>query len=132
MSSVVKVEDRGEGVFLVTVNGPIDFDTYTEVQSAMKPLLVDSTKVIMMNLKGVDYISSVGIGIILKAKIFIEGHGGKFMMIELKPQVQTVFEIIKALPSMQIFENMEEVDAYFMKIQRDEMEKYKKRMGENG
>lgn len=131
MPKTVSIEDRGEGVFYISLNGSLDFDTYMEVQNALKPLLVKSTKVIMVNMKNVDYISSVGIGVILKAKIFLEESGGKFIMVELRPQVQTVFEIIKALPSMQIFENMKEVDDYFMKIQMDEMEKYKRRMGKN-
>jgi len=131
VSRIVNVEKRGEGVFYVSINGSLDFDSYVEVQAAIKPLLESATKVIMVNMKNVDYISSVGIGVILKAKIFMEEKGGKFIMVELKPQVQTVFEIIKALPSMQIFENMKEVDDYFMKIQMDEMEKYKRRMGNN-
>ena len=130
MSKVINIENRGEGVFYVSINGPLDFDTYIEVQDAIKALLVSSTKVLMLNMKNVDYISSVGIGVVLKAKIFMEEAGGKFIMVELKPQVHTVFEIIKALPSMQIFENMQEVDDYFMKIQMDEMEKYKDRMSD--
>lgn len=125
MSKTVRVEDKTSGVFIITILGPIDFDTYKEVQEALAPLLVSSTKVIILNMKGVEYISSVGIGVILKAKIFMEGIGGKFIMIELKPQVETVFEIIKALPSMQVFSDMKEVENYFMKIQRDEIDKQK-------
>ncbi len=128
MSKIINVENRGKGVFYIILNGSLDLDTYQEVQAVIKPLLVSSTKVLMVNMKNVDYISSVGIGVILKSKIFMEESGGKFIMVELKPQVQTVFEIIKALPSMQIFANMKEVDAYFMKIQMDEMEKHNKRM----
>jgi len=128
MPKIINVENRGEGVFYIILNGSLDLDTYQEVQAVIKPLLVSSTKVLMVNMKNVDYISSVGIGVILKSKIFMEESGGKFIMVELKPQVQTVFEIIKALPSMQIFANMKEVDAYFMKIQMDEMEKHNKRM----
>ena len=128
MSKIINVENRGEGFFYIILNGSLDLDTYQEVQAVIKPLLVSSTKVLMVNMKNVDYISSVGIGVILKSKIFMEESGGKFIMVELKPQVQTVFEIIKALPSMQIFANMKEVDAYFMKIQMDEMEKHNKRM----
>ena len=127
MPKIINVENRGEGVFYIILNGSLDLDTYQEVQAVIKPLLVSSTKVLMVNMKNVDYISSVGIGVILKSKIFMEESGGKFIMVELKPQVQTVFEIIKALPSMQIFANMKEVDDYFMKIQMDEMEKYNKR-----
>ena len=128
MSKVINVENRGEGVFLVSIHGPIDFDTYIEIQETMRTLLVSTTKVLMLNMKDVDYISSVGIGVILRAKIFMEENNGKFIMAELKPQVQTVFEIIKALPSMQIFENMKEMDDYFMKIQQDEIEKNRRRM----
>ncbi len=129
MSKIVKVEDKTGGVFVVTVLAAIDFDTHKEVQKAIDPLLVSTTRVLILDMKGVEYISSVGIGTVLKAKIFMEGVGGKFIMIELRPQVETVFEIIKALPSMQVFANMKEVDHYFMKIQRDEIDRKKGTVG---
>jgi len=125
MPRKVRVEDKTGGVYMVTIDGAIDLDTYKEVSAAINPLLVPSTKVIIVDMKKVEYISSIGIGVILKAKIFMEKIGGKFIMIELRPQVETVFEIIKALPSMQVFASMKEVEHYFMKIQRDEIDKHK-------
>ncbi|MFA6636364.1 MAG: STAS domain-containing protein [Candidatus Omnitrophota bacterium] len=126
MPEKVIVEDKTNGVFVVTVECAIDFETYQDVKNAIKPLLVKTTRIIIVDMKGVEYISSVGIGVILKTKMFMESIGGKFIMIGLRPQVHTVFEIIKALPHMQVFASMEEADHYFMTIQRNEMEKNRK------
>jgi anti-sigma B factor antagonist len=124
--SKVSIENKTNGVFVVTIGCAIDFETYQDVKSAIKPLLAKTTRVIIVDMNGVEYISSVGIGVILKTKIFMESIGGKFIMIGLRPQVHTVFEIIKALPQMQVFASMDEADHYFMTIQRNEMEKNRK------
>lgn len=42
----------------------------------------------------------------------LNNRQGKFMLINLQPQVQRVFEIIKALDGMNIFKGREEMDAY--------------------
>lgn len=126
MSGIVDIKTREKGSFLVSIRGPIDTDTYIEVGTAIKPLLSGSTEVLIMDMGGVDYVSSVGIGVILRAKIYMEDKGGKFIMTDLQPHVETVFEIIKALPGIQIFKNIEEVDEYFTKIQNEEIEKNKR------
>ena len=40
------------------------------------------------------------------------------MLINLQPQVQRVFEIIKALDGMNIFKGREEMDAYLADMQQ--------------
>lgn len=40
--------------------------------------------------------------------------------------MKKVFEIIKALPRMKVFDSIEETDAYLFKMQQDEIEKGRK------
>ena len=39
----------------------------------------------------------------------------------LKPQIKKVFEIINALPELNVFRSIEELDAYLDKMQKKEM-----------
>ena len=121
----VKVDKKGEGAFAVSCFGSLDSITYKELEKTLAPLLVSTTKVLIFNMEGVTYISSMGISVILKTKKSIEENKGSFIMTNLQPQIKVVFEIIKALPNMRVFENMEETDDYLAQIQRKEIEKRK-------
>ena len=48
----------------------------------------------------------------------LNNRQGKIMLINLQPQVQRVFEIIKALDGMNIFKDREEMDAYLADMQQ--------------
>ena len=125
MTLTVNVDKKGEGAFVVFPFGSIDSITYKELENKVLPLLVSTTKVLMLNMEGVSYISSMGISVILKTKKAVEENGGSFIMTNLQPQIKVVFEVIKALPNMRVFESMEEADEYLSHIQRKEIEKGK-------
>ncbi|MBW1768561.1 MAG: hypothetical protein JRJ65_16145 [Deltaproteobacteria bacterium] len=53
-------------------------------------------------------------------------HNGSFGMINLKPQIRKVFDIINALPEITVFKNVEEADRYLDIMQKREIEKQEK------
>ena len=118
MALSVKVYEREEGVFVVALVGLLDSSTYEELEEKVTPFLMQTTRALLLDLKGLEYISSMGVSVVLKAKKAIEGFGNSFLMINMQPQIKTVFEIIKALPAIALFENIEEADAYLTEMQR--------------
>lgn len=119
------VEKRQEGDFLVSLNGSIDSQSYMELESKLKPLLLSSTKVLMLNMRDVSYISSMGISTILSAKKFVTQCSNTFIMTDLQPQIKLAFEIINALSDMRVFQSVAEADAYLMAVEGKEIEKQK-------
>jgi len=119
----VVVEKRQEGDFLVSLAGSIDSQSYLELESKLRPILVSTTKVLMLNMRDVSYISSMGISTILSAKKFIEQRNGTFIMTDLQPQIKLAFEIINALSNMRVFQSVAEADAYLTAVERKEIEK---------
>ena len=120
----IQVTEDQPGIFTVAPEGPIDSDTYFSLEQKLNSILNDTTKLVIFDMARVIYISSMGLGVIFKTRGFLEGHGGSMIITNLQPQVKKVFDIIKALPQ-NIFQNMEEVDAYITQIQRKEIEKKK-------
>jgi anti-anti-sigma regulatory factor len=47
----------------------------------------------------------------------MDGNGGKFLMVNLQPQIKKVFEIIKALDGMNVFKDQAEMDEYLTAMQ---------------
>ncbi|NQT90026.1 MAG: STAS domain-containing protein [Candidatus Omnitrophica bacterium] len=118
----VIVEKKQEGVFLIKPQGRIDSDTYTELEKELEPILAQGPKGIILNMSGVDYISSAGLSVVFKTKKTIDANNGTFALTNLQPQVRKVFDVVKALPSHDIFASVEEADKYFDAIQKKELE----------
>ena len=121
----VKVQKSPDkpGTFTVLPFGPIDSDTYMDFDDKIKPLLVASTKVIVLDLANVEYISSAGLGILFTMKKFLKQNGGELLFCNLKPQIKRLFEIVNALPKETLFKDAEEADAYLYKMMNRQIEK---------
>jgi anti-anti-sigma regulatory factor len=48
----------------------------------------------------------------------MKAAGGEFAMTNLQPQIRKVFEIIMALPSLNVFESVADLDRYLTGIQK--------------
>ena len=81
-----------------------------------------SPNTIIFDLKKLDYISSMGIRVIVKVRKSLKKDGGKIVLLNLQPQIRKVFDIIKVLPSEQIFESIEEIDRYLDFMQKKALE----------
>ena len=82
-----------------------------------------ATRVLILDMSDLDYISSAGVRVVFKAKKGLKSSGGELMMVNLKPHIRKVFEIINALPSISVFKDIKEADAYLDTMQKKEMEK---------
>ncbi|MBU0683479.1 MAG: STAS domain-containing protein [Candidatus Omnitrophota bacterium] len=123
MSLKVNVEQQKEGTYVIRVDGRLDTETYVGFGEKIKQYLDESTKILIFDLEKLDYISSIGIGVIFQARKAIEARKGVFIVTNLQPQIKKIFEVVKALPEKPVFESMEEVDEYLDLIQKNELEK---------
>ncbi len=122
MSLKVTSMEKSKGVFIVTPEGSLDTITYPILEEKLDLIQNTSPVMIIFDLKKLDYISSMGIRVVAKIKKSLKEHGGKVVLLNLKPQIRKVFDIIKVLPSEQIFESIEEMDNYLDCMQKKTME----------
>ena len=119
MSLNVKWVEKQPGVFVVSPFGSLDTTSHTILEKKIDYLIADnSATVITLDMTGVQYISSMGVRVVLKAKKDLDRRGGTLMMANLQPQIKKVFEIINAMPSLQIFSSIQELDDYLTEMQR--------------
>ena len=126
MGLSIDVEKKQNNTYVVSPKGDIDSETYLKFQQKVKPVLELSPRVIIIDMGDVKYISSLGIGVILSTKKSLEKDSRIFMMINLTPSVKKVFDVVSAIPDMNIFSNQKEADNYLMKLQQKEIEKGKR------
>ena len=113
----VHIKERSVGSFVITLSGSLDTNTYTTLEENLKKVLHKSTRLIIFNLEGVNYISSMGIGALFKVVQTMHNQGGEVLMTNLQPQIQKVFDTVKALPKS-LFKDFSEVDAYLDEVQK--------------
>lgn len=118
MSLRVNVENRTKHSVIVAISGRLDSETTAICEQKIAPLLNSEMESIIFDLTNLDYISSMGIRLILKTRKAIEKHGGKVVTTNLQPQIAAVFEIVQALPKEQIFSTIAEADRYFDVMQK--------------
>lgn len=121
MGLKISVAIKETGVFIVKPAGEIDSVTCVELEGAIRPLLLPSTKAIIFDLSLVNFISSMGLSVIFKTKETVEKNKGTLVITNLQPKIKKVFEMVKVIPEY-LFASMEEADTYLDKF-LTEMEK---------
>jgi anti-sigma B factor antagonist len=115
----IKINEKSTGVFLVDLAGPLDTYTHETFDYQMEAVLLPSTRALALDMAGVDYVSSMGIGSIFKIRKFAKDHKVEFAIVNLQSQVKKVFDTVQAMPQEAIFSSIGELDAYLDQIQKD-------------
>jgi anti-sigma B factor antagonist len=114
----ISVENQPEGRVKVSLKGRLDSQTYAECEKRLEPLLKPPTKVLVFDLAQLDFISSMGLRVLMKTTKTLSGVGAKCLLTNLQPPIQAVVNIAKALPPQNIFASVEEADRYLAVMQR--------------
>ena len=121
--SRTEIAPANGGVQRVAIGGRLDTHTYAELDQALAPLLANPAVIsLVLDLEGLDYISSAGIRSVFKARKALAARAGKVLVVNPQPQIQKVFDLVKAVPLNEIFTSVAEADAYLDAMQRKVVE----------
>ncbi len=115
--TITKNSDKTTGTVTLLLEGSLDSNTCALLDKQITETCVSSLKALVFDMQQVSFVSSAGIGMIIKAKVSLKRKAVESSLINLQPQVKRVFEIMQLLPSMNVFENRSELDEYLSKIQ---------------
>jgi anti-anti-sigma factor len=102
----------------VELTGSLDTATAPELDRQLAPALTEQTRQVVFDLAQLKFISSSGLRVIAGARKRLKEHGGELSCVNMQPQIQEVFDIIKALPGIKLFKDYAELDAYLVARQR--------------
>ena len=123
MALDIKIIKKKEYVYSVQLQGSIDTETSPDLEEELKEIIDEKTKAVILDMGGVNYLSSAGIRVVIWAKKALQEKNATFAMINLQPQIKKVFEIMKILPMVNIFDDMSEADKYIDQVIKEEIEK---------
>jgi anti-sigma B factor antagonist len=96
----------------VELAGSLDTATAPALEHGLQPLLADGTRQLVFDLAGLKFVSSAGLRVFGMARKRLRETGGQVCFVHMQPQIEEVFEIIKALPGLGVFRNTAELDEY--------------------
>ena len=102
----------------VHLDGRLDTETAALLDNALSNLADSPVDVVVFDLADLEYISSAGLRSIFAARQAIAARSGRIVLVNARPQVQKVFDIVKATDLAAVFTSVEELDRYLDTMQR--------------
>lgn len=122
MAIKVKISKKEAGHFVVAIEGRLDSETAPQCEAGIKHLLTASTKSLTFDLKRLDYISSMGLRVIIAAMKAIAKQKGRVVVRNAQPPIAKVLDIAGLIPG-DIAESERSADIFLDAIQRKESAK---------
>ena len=117
MSLEITITPEANNGKRISIAGSLDSNTSPDLQQSIDAEIDDSVTTTILDFKDLDFLSSAGLRVIFKTKKKMDNSGGKFLLVNLQPQIKKVFEIIKALDGMNVFKDQNEMDEYLTAMQ---------------
>jgi anti-anti-sigma factor len=102
----------------IALSGQLDSETANTLDQQIQRALLDAADIIILDMAALKMITSAGVGVVMKTQTSLAKRDGELMMLNMQPQIKKVFEIVRLLPTLTVFESVQEMDNYLIKIQQ--------------
>jgi len=117
-----QVDSPRHTTLTVELGGSLDTATAPQLEAQLTPALDAQVKDLIFDLAKLTFISSAGLRVFAATRKFLKQQGEQVSFVNLQPQIQEVFEIVKALPGVSVFGSIAEFDSYLAARQRKVVE----------
>ena len=118
MALTVRVTEPRPFTRTVYLEGRLNNDTVRLLDDELNRIAGSNATLVVFDLAGLDYVSSVGLRSIFGLQKVVKARGGKAVLANPQPQVKKVFEIVNAADLTAVFSSVEELDRYLDAMQR--------------
>lgn len=119
MSLKLKSTEQRVGCFLIKLEGRLDTTTHQQLSSMLDMIFGVPVRAITLDFAGLDYMSSMGLRVLMQLMKRLAAQNGSLLMIHAKDSIKAVLEMANVLPSMSLFASVEEADAYLDTLQKN-------------
>ena len=94
-----------ESTAFVKVSGAIDTKTVVGFQDRLDDLQKDGHLRFILDMEGIKYVNSTGLGALVNVADNLENAGGGMVLIKIHPKVKVVFDMLGLNAFFKIFKN---------------------------
>ena len=113
MPSLSLETDNTREISVMKVRGRVDSETAPELDNALEKLLQDNRNKIVLNLQGVDYMSSAGLRAMVKAYQVAKKSGGDLRLASVSTPVEVILRTVGMMQMLQMYPTEQEAMASF-------------------
>ncbi len=91
---MLNIQTRQEGTAsVVTIQGKVNFEVTAQLRDVIRDTVTtQQPKLLVINLEGVNFIDSSGLGLLVAARNSVDKNSGKLHLCCLPPQVKKTFD----------------------------------------
>ncbi len=99
--------------FIIHLQGPLNALTYQALESELDRLIgEEGAKLVVLDTKHLEFLSSVGIRVLVKALKNLQANGGDLRVMQVPAVIQAVFDIIALFPAGESFATSADLDRH--------------------
>ena len=124
MSLQIKIQrpatSKSPSVITVCLEGSLNTETSPELERQLAVVLADPVKDVVFDLAELKFISSAGLRTFGGVRKTLKDRGGQASFVNLQSQIKVVFEVIKSLPGVSIYQDTAALDRYLALLQSEQ------------
>lgn len=113
MQGLLLDTDNRQEISVMRVRGRVDSETAPELDDALTKLLQDNRNKIVLDLQGVDYMSSAGLRAMVKAYQTAKKSGGDLRLASVSQPVEVILRTVGMMQMLQMYPTDQEAMASF-------------------
>lgn len=94
------------------LSGRLDSNTAPEFEKKVDAVLATKPSTVVCDLLELEYVSSAGVRCFARIEKMMKQSNGEALLVNVKPPIQKVFDMIKAVPGKNFFASNKELDQY--------------------
>lgn len=100
-------EDLDEEISLLTLRGPLAIPTFLGLEDDLADLFEEERFRLLVDLAGVNYISSTGVGVFINAQVRCQENGGNLVLVSPTTAVNRIFDVLGLTQAFTIVKDRE-------------------------
>ena len=108
----LNIEDKGN-VKIVKLSGKLDVNLSMSIESELEQLVDSGSNNIILELSGVEYLSSSGIRVLISIMRKIKDNNGRLVLSSITDIIKKILKTVELEDLFEVYENVDEALASF-------------------
>ena len=108
----LNIEDKGN-VKIVKLSGKLDVNLSMSIESELEQLVDSGSNNIILELSGVEYLSSSGIRVLISIMRKIKDNNGRLVLSSITDLIKKILKTVELEDLFEVYENVDEALASF-------------------
>lgn len=88
-------EDTAHGVPVLVLSGRLTLESFGQLKDRVRRLVDDGTSQLILDLRGVSYVDSIGVAELVRSHVIFANRGGRLLLAAVPPHLTQLLRLTK-------------------------------------